>query len=588
LICAASFTDIELKHPPNKKQYWIRIVVDGEQVFESQKRDPDSSASWKEKKFFPFVPTSTFEVSLVQKDWRHPIHGAVLGRFTAPPGKIIDFLDQNKAIHLEDLNGGTLSTTITINFSLETNAAQTIMGEIEKDLSRIGPSQIVDLAQQGVDLANQGSSVVNTFGTYIEPLGTALQAIVTIMDSIEDAHPFLKVAWTVLSLVYKAVKAQGVLDGKVRDLSDTLKEMLLVAKTNPDLFVVEGTENIREEIGKAAMEVATLMSEYVESSSLAKRTIKYQISDLMKGRIDDCQNRCKSLQKRFDRRVQLGVAHDVEHIKGEVDRIVLKDVLGDLAYVKDASWVPELCCLAGTREEPIKQIMAWIDQADPSKPAEVLLVAEVAGGGKSALAHSIGNRCQEKGVLKTSFFFQRDSAELSSPVKFVSTLARDLSSNSGPFAQRVCDIIDKEHSLASKFSYRQFEELILKPSSVLPTDKPLVIIIDALDECAERLNILLKILQDGVPQLPGMFRFLVTSRPTPDLDEHLTRHPHVLCQSLDLHECSNLSDIHRYVCHFLVKIFKGKEADVALVEAFSEATEGLFTPQAICTSCWPT
>ena len=84
------------------------------------------------------------------------------------------------------MNGGTLSTTITINWSLETDAAQTIMGEIEKDLSRIGPSEIVDLAQKGVDLANQGSSLVNTFSTHIEALGTALQVIVEIMDGIAD------------------------------------------------------------------------------------------------------------------------------------------------------------------------------------------------------------------------------------------------------------------------------------------------------------------------------------------------------------------------------------------------------------------
>jgi hypothetical protein len=47
--------------------------------------------------------------------------------------------------------------------------------------------------------------------------------------------------------------------------------MLFVAKTVPDLLVVEGTENIIEEIGKTAVEVATLMSEYVESSSIASK-----------------------------------------------------------------------------------------------------------------------------------------------------------------------------------------------------------------------------------------------------------------------------------------------------------------------------
>ena len=45
-----------------------------------------------------FVPTSTFEVSLVQKDWRHPVHGVVLGQFKGQPGEIIDFLDQSEFV----------------------------------------------------------------------------------------------------------------------------------------------------------------------------------------------------------------------------------------------------------------------------------------------------------------------------------------------------------------------------------------------------------------------------------------------------------------------------------------------------------
>jgi hypothetical protein len=69
------------------------------------------------------------------------------------------------------------------------------------------------------------------------------------------------------------VKAQGVLDEKVLDLSNTFKEMLFVAKTLPDLFVVEGTDKVIDAIGKVAVEVATLMSEYMESSSLTRKTL---------------------------------------------------------------------------------------------------------------------------------------------------------------------------------------------------------------------------------------------------------------------------------------------------------------------------
>ena len=90
------------------------MLVDGKQVFESQKRDPDSSTSWKEEEkslcvhhghhvscylrkcCSPFLPTTTFEVYLIQKHWLHPVSGLVLGRFTGRPGEIVDFMDQSE------------------------------------------------------------------------------------------------------------------------------------------------------------------------------------------------------------------------------------------------------------------------------------------------------------------------------------------------------------------------------------------------------------------------------------------------------------------------------------------------------------
>jgi hypothetical protein len=91
-----------------------------------------------------------------------------------------------KVIHFEDLKGRPISTTITINFSLETNVAQTIMDGIKNDLSGICQSKTMDLAQKNVDLANQGSGTVDTLSTCIEPLGNTLQAMAKIMDSIAD------------------------------------------------------------------------------------------------------------------------------------------------------------------------------------------------------------------------------------------------------------------------------------------------------------------------------------------------------------------------------------------------------------------
>lgn len=256
-----------------------------------------------------------------------------------------------------------------------------------------------------------------------------------------------------------------------------------------------------------------------------------------------------------------------------VNRVALHTTLSHIPYADGVSWRPELGCLAGTREIPIEQIWSWIERADASKPAEVLLVAEVAGAGKTALSHELGRRCDKAGVLKTAFFFSHDKADLGTATKFTGTLIRDLCSVDH-FAQSVCRIIDQKPSIASNSPSEQFEELIVEPSSLLPTDKPIVVIIDAFDECSKDLDVLLEIFKESVPKLPGNFRFLVTSRPTPEIS-NLSELPHFSRQPLALDEGSNLTDIRMYITQHLTKVF-GKEVDSTMVDRFTVATEGLF------------
>jgi hypothetical protein len=194
-----------------------------------------------------------------------------------------------------------------------------------------------------------------------------------------------------------------------------------------------------------------------------------------------------------------------------------------------------------TRRELLNDIQAWIHSADDGGAAEILCLCDVAGAGKTAIAHTVARDCFHQGILASSFFFDRNIPDRRNPLKLFSTITRDLVRLSKGLAGHVIEILDDDHSVASASQSRQFEELILKPASRHRIRQPAVIVIDGMDEGCDRVT--LSILRNHVPRLPGTFRILITSRPTDDLRTDLLNVDHVQCRSLDIHGNTNQRDI---------------------------------------------
>jgi hypothetical protein len=155
--------------------------------------------------------------------------------------------------------------------------------------------------------------------------------------------------------------------------------------------------------------------------------------------------------------------------------------------------------------------------------SEIVWLADVAGSGKSAIAHTIAQRCHEKKLLASSFFFDREVSGRNGAQKLFSTSARDLAGLSKSLAETISLVLEQERGIASAPLSRQFDELILKPLQRHPIQRPVIVVIDALDESyGSEPNIeLLTIFRDGIPKLPGTFRMLVTSRPQDEINAFL-------------------------------------------------------------------
>jgi hypothetical protein len=64
-------------------------------------------------------------------------------------------------------------------------------------------------------------------------------------------------------------EAEG-MDDSIRDLAESLREMLGVAKEYPDLLFIGGTTNVTEEIGRTSLKVTSLIYEYTRPSFISK------------------------------------------------------------------------------------------------------------------------------------------------------------------------------------------------------------------------------------------------------------------------------------------------------------------------------
>lgn len=252
--------------------------------------------------------------------------------------------------------------------------------------------------------------------------------------------------------------------------------------------------------------------------------------------------------------------------------------LNTLPFAENASWDTSRACLPDTRIALLEEIWEWI--TDDHKSAKIFWIVDVAGVGKTALAHSVGQRCHAEGVFVFSFFFDREVAGRNSAHKLFSTIARGLAKIDQGVAKHICKAIEHDPDFATTASVsRQFDELILRPSQRYSGTSPIVIIIDGLDEGYDAD--LLAILRDKVRNLPRTFRIFLTSRAEEDIIFYLSHAAHIRSCTMNIHERTNQEDVALYVKHRLQDIAarKGLPKDwpgKQLLAEFVQKADGLF------------
>ncbi|KAK3936626.1 hypothetical protein QBC46DRAFT_357311 [Diplogelasinospora grovesii] len=136
-------------------------------------------------------------------------------------------------------------------------------------------------------------------------------------------------------------------------------------------------------------------------------------------------------------------------------------------------------CLAGTREELLRDIAAWI--ADPQGRLIGWLTGR-AGRGKFAIARTVAIELRAKHILGATFFFSRNHQSRQDVFGFVTTVAHQLRRHVPALAQSISAAVTDDPDLATreKGCQAQWEKLVTTPLKSI--ESKIVIVIDALDE----------------------------------------------------------------------------------------------------------
>ncbi|KAF5329379.1 hypothetical protein D9619_009216 [Psilocybe cf. subviscida] len=166
----------------------------------------------------------------------------------------------------------------------------------------------------------------------------------------------------------------------------------------------------------------------------------------------------------------------------------LYDRVAPNAILNAGGRADEVKCYPGTREEVIDLTERWMEGKDGVAHG-MMWLSGPAGAGKSAIVQTIAERCEERGVQAASFFFFRSDPTRSTAQPLVATLLYQIFKIYPPVRQAVASALSDDPLLFDASIQDQFNRLLSPALNDIPqplespTRRPVVLLIDGLDEC---------------------------------------------------------------------------------------------------------
>ncbi|KAK7030170.1 WD40 repeat-like protein [Favolaschia claudopus] len=392
--------------------------------------------------------------------------------------------------------------------------AQEAVTQMTEDISKLTISSKTEKILAPIEAIESVGSTGN-FSKSLNTVLSALENIVKVGDELAKVHPYANAAWKLLTSVYKITKRQQEIDEKVVKLVEAMANLYSFA-TEADL-VVKKSKNVEESvqnIAKQTLECALFIRDYLGKGFLARGAQNFLLGAGQ--RIDEMTATLLELKDTFDRGITVQATVMTAQILDKVQTLEAQRILEQLRHTRPGS-VLHCECLAGTR---VKIIADITEQLMTQSKTSIIWLSGVAGSGKSTIATSVSEYFRVLGRLGAWIRFARNDVGRSDPIVVLHTIVLGLANAHPYMEQAICKALSRDSHLVEAPIEKQFQELLLQPLDTVKEDiiGPFIVIIDALDECAQdSRRTMINLIANFFPKLPMTIRCLITSRPDADI-----------------------------------------------------------------------
>ncbi|KAI0705932.1 WD40-repeat-containing domain protein [Cytidiella melzeri] len=355
--------------------------------------------------------------------------------------------------------------------------------------------------------AVQSSDLYSAVGTLVGKL----DSIKRILDGLAAIHPFVSAAWTVASALYGVLEKQFKTDQALVKLAGRLSDILDFALDADQVRKkLEGIHSVVVKLFNQITECCLFIREYTGRGFVGRML---SLGD-QKSKIDAFVDALGGLKSDIDQKVNLNTAIVTARVARQVDQLYLETLLKpDMMDVYGRR-----SCQEGTRVSVLREITDWILTESSQN---ILWLNGAAGSGKTTIARSIQDYMLSLSRQGAYLRFERGK---SVPNGVIRTIAFQLACYDSQIAESITTTLGNSDIKATPI-LSQFEVLLTRPLTACngSTHGPVVIILDALDECGDassRADLLRAL--EGITRLPSTYRFVVTGRPEADIHRIFT------------------------------------------------------------------
>ncbi|KAK7015389.1 WD40 repeat-like protein [Favolaschia claudopus] len=540
-----------------KPRLYVAVDLDGVQVFETPRVEAPRvegtlSPHWELRgQISSDSQLATLTLRLHHNShisWRHP----VLGKCDISIASLLEQSAENTAVSLTFASEASDSGHIFVHLSPV--SSQEVLGSANRAIEEISTKIMQVTPRSTIDAADTITEATNNFLSLLGKLVSQIKPIVDIGDEIAQIHPYINVAWKVLTAVYQAVQRQHSTDSKLIKLVQAMVDLYTsVCDIDSLKSKIKSLERVVLEIAVQTVECSLFIREYTGHGFLG-RLLRMPFSDTER-KVDDLADALMKLKDSFDRSAIIQSIFISAEIGHYIHGLAQSDLLRKLVPAQYKAGLHDEC-LQGTCKDILTRITEWL--SSPSDTNNIMWLYGVTGSGKSTVAYTVSQYFRRLHRLGAFVFFDRDDAANGDIIKVLHNIATRLAESNIHIRKGLCDALSADPTLVDADYRTQFQELLLDPITAAAPHicGPIVIVVDALDECGTLTSrkALVSLIARDMSKLPAAFRFLITSRLDSEIAREFETKSHIIPLQLDITREEAKQDILVYMRQSIQKL----------------------------------